>query len=83
MPYFLILNGEDGTTVEQCTREEIEERITPDADEDGEDGLVFLSKIPDDDKGCWMVDAENAAILIKGEIIVPRAVQVTTKYEVE
>ena len=37
--------------------------------------------IPDSDKGCWF-DAEGKALIIRAEIIVPKAEETVTKYSV-
>lgn len=85
MGYFIVRSGEDGTNIERVTEEELLKRITPDADGYtwyGE-GLTFLPQVPQSDKGCWMTREENPLLVIKGEIIVPRATEVVTKYRVE
>ncbi len=63
---------------------EVLKRITPaSAEVDGEDtyygvGLQFLKELPDFSK---THDGENPIVIIKGEIIVPKAVQIATKFE--
>lgn len=83
MPYFVLRCDEDGTTVQQLTAEELTKAITPDANgytEHGK-GLVFLDHIPRSDKGYWITEYERSMVIIKGEIVVPRPVQVVTKLE--
>lgn len=83
MAYFLIKSDEDGTEIVQLEAEELLKRITP--DENGDtyygSGLEFLDKVPNSDKGCWMDMSENAMLIIKGEIIKPKKIQVVSKYE--
>lgn len=81
--YFLIRCGDDGTVVEELSEETLLERITPDKDGEGYygDELTFLSKIPYNDKGYWNTEAENSAVVIKGEIIVPKPINVVKKYK--
>ena len=83
MPYFMIRCDEDGTTVEQMTADALIQAITPDSDGVTEYGknLVFLDHIPRSDKGYWMEGDEHAMLIIKGEIVVPRTVEVVTKME--
>lgn len=83
MAYFIIRSGEDGTNIEELTMREILDRISP--DEDGEyyygNELMFLEKIPEDDKGYWIGVPENATVIIEGKIVIPKKIEVTTKYE--
>lgn len=83
MAYFLITSGEDGLTVERLTETELLERIEPDENGDSYYGeaLEFLSKMPDVESGCFVGVEDNAVVLIKGEIIVPKATKVATKYK--
>lgn len=83
MPYFILTSGEDGTTIEQVTEDELKKRITPDKDGDTYYGskLEFLGKVPKNDKGCWYGVSESAMLIIKGEIVQPKAVAVAVKYD--
>lgn len=85
MSYFLIRSDEDGTTVEKVTKQQLLKYIQPDKHGEfyfGEE-LVFLEAVPPSDKGYWHNCPDNSAILIKGEIIVPKLKQVVTKYDIE
>lgn len=83
MAYFLIKSGEDGTEIIQLEAEKLLKQITPDKYGNTEYGseLEFLDEIPKSDKGCWMGVSENAILIIKGEIIKPKKIQVVSKYE--
>jgi hypothetical protein len=85
MTYFILTSGEDGTRIEQVTEAELHKRITPDKHGDhyysGSKPTVFLGSVPEDDKGCWRGVDDNAVLVIKGDIIIPQAVQTVTKYE--
>ena len=83
MPYFILRCDEDGTTVEQMTAEELTKAITPDGNgvTDYGKNLTFLDHVPRSDKGYWMEGVDNAVVIIKGEIVVPRAIEVVTKME--
>lgn len=72
MPYFLIGVSEDGAYIEEIKdiAKFLEERA---AYHD------FAPKLPDGDLNYW----NDKVVLIKGEIVTPRPVQVVTKYEVE
>ena len=80
--YFLIHSGEDGINIEALTQEEVLKRITP--NEDGETyygvDVEILKNIPSIDKGYFVTNKEDSILIIKGEIIVPRAVNMVTKY---
>ena len=76
--YFWMSSGEDGTSITPLTKKELLERL----EEENSDGQEFLSEIPDEDKGCWRAH-ENAVVIIKGRIIVPRAVEKVTKLEID
>lgn len=82
--YFLVWPGDDGTEIEELTKEELLKRISPDEDGDfyyGEE-FKFLDKIPEIDKGDWGQVPDNVAVVIEGKIVKPRSVKVVTKYEV-
>lgn len=82
MSYFCITSGEDGIDIVQLTADEIKRRITPDEDGEMYYGGVpyFCTTIPKIDKGCFMADV-NVMLIIKGEIVTPKAVATVTKYE--
>ncbi len=79
MAYFIICSDEDGMDIYQYSREELEELLN---DEDHEK-THFFDHVPTSDKGCWTEGPENSILIIKGEIIVPKAVTKVTKFEVE
>ena len=87
MPYFVITSDEDGTHVEEMSAEALLKAITPNEYGDTDYGEVpaFLKKIPKSDKGCWYGDdvPENAMLVIKGEIVVPRVVETVMKLTLE
>ena len=78
MMYFLITSGEDGTRVRPLTHSEMQKILAEVAA--GDRTYTFLDKIPPDDKGYWEAD-EHAAVIIKGEIVVPKATIVVKAYE--
>lgn len=79
--YFWCESGEDGTSIRPMTADrlqsELDERI-----KDGYAKPVFLSSVPQNDKGSWMNAPDHAVLVIKGEIIVPKAVKIVEKYQV-
>lgn len=80
---FLIRSTEDETFVEELSQEELRKRIEP--DENGEfyygERLHFLNYIPESYDGYWQDVDDNAAMLIRGEIIVPKAKKVVIEYD--
>jgi hypothetical protein len=78
MSYFLIRGSEDGETyVSEYTAAQLEKMLNgPDPDYQIEN---FVSKIPDKNITYW----DSRVILIKGEIIVPKAKEVVTKVTLE
>ena len=85
--YFVAYQTDDGVRIDgPLTREHLLNRISPD-EEDGSTTYtagqpVFLDAIPEYDGACWMRTHENALLIVKGEIVVPKPVQRVTKYEV-
>ena len=79
--YFIISPGEDGARVEQMDKEELLKRITRSEEEDTTDygDVDFLEKIEETDPNYW---GDNI-LIIKGEIVKPKAVKVVTKLEIE
>ena len=79
--YFWISSGEDGTHVWMMTKDELQKHV----DSLIEDELppVFLEKVPESDGGYWTDVDDDAVLLIKGEIVMPKAKAVVTKYEIE
>ena len=77
--YFLLRSGEDGTSITPLSDVQIEKLLADLAT--GTESYTFLDHIPDNDKGCLMTKADNSAVIIRGQIIVPKAVEVVTRYE--
>jgi hypothetical protein len=82
MMYFWCESGEDGTSIAMLNEAQIAKRLEEVAA--GDWGKVeFLSTIPRNDKGCWMGVPERAVVVIKGEIVTPKATQVVKAYTLE
>ena len=73
--YYIISNSYGDTRVRAITKKELEERIN-DADEGP---IEYLDKIEKSDTNYW----GDGVLIIKGEIIVPKAVETVTKMEVD
>lgn len=71
--YFLIQNSDGDTLISAYTQTELQRALTE------EKFTSFLPEIPALDTSYW----DNQPLIIKGRIIVPRAVQVATEYEVD
>lgn len=81
MTYFWCTSGEDGTSIEPLTENQLRKRLKEVAS--GDYGKVlFLKTIPDADNGCWMGVPDNSVVVIRGDIIVPQAKQRITEYEI-
>ena len=74
MSYFLIYQHDKEARVKQVTKKEIKEIL------DEEEAIFIKPKIEDTDPAYW---GENAYLLIKGEVIVPKPKKVVTEYEIE
>jgi hypothetical protein len=72
--YFVIRNSDGDTTVRTYTKEELLNEIS-----EGDFGDA-LSQIFDSDTNYWR---EGVALIIKGEIVTPKAEQVVTKYNID
>ena len=83
--YFLITSDEDGISINTCNDVgELRKYIEP--DEDGEYWFgepKFFDKIPDLDKGYFWDDSGKNAIIIKGNIIVPKPKKIVQEWEVD
>ena len=77
--YYMIETSEDGTTVRERTREDIQDYL--DACERDEYYPPFLTEVPrNPDTGYW---DENAVLIIEGQIKVLTPEKVVTKYTLE
>jgi hypothetical protein len=75
--YFLIHNSDGETHVEQVDPGKLAREIS----EGDYEGSNFLKKLPiNGDTNAWPV---NSYLLIKGEVIVPRTVEVVTRVEID
>ena len=80
MQYFLIWCNEDGLKIEAMSETELLKAITPGKYGDhnwGEQKITFLETFPDLFEP-WTIG--DAKIVIKGTVIVPKPVEVVTKY---
>ncbi len=79
MSYFLISTNEDGDHyVEALTEKELLDRLNGGYYGD-DDPPVFEESLPDYNMAYW----PDSCLIIKGEIVVPKAKEVTTVYEIE
>lgn len=82
--YFVLSSSEDGTSIDgPLTLGQLKARITPDTHGETYDGRHgFHATVPGSDKGCWNErEGEEKLLIIKGEIVVPKAI--ATEWEVE
>lgn len=82
--YFLITSGESGIRIKGPLDEAaLRKLIEPDKHGDYYFGrpLDFQRKVPECDRGYFTDAGDRPAILIKGEIVVPKAKTVATVYE--
>lgn len=76
--YFIITRNPDGELYTQTTdKDGIEKWMKDRIDE--EDIPTFVENLEEPDPQYWK--GEEACLIIKGEIVVPKAKEVTTKYE--
>ena len=80
--YFILSSGEDGTSISGPMPEEALLKYLQ-ADLEDDEPHTILTKVPDSDKGCWMDVPEDAILIIKGDIVVPKKKQVVTKYTLD
>lgn len=78
MSYFLIYQNDKEATVKKVTEKELQEMLKEMVE--NEEEVIFISKIESTDPAYW---EENASLLIKGEIIVPKPKKFVTKYEID
>jgi hypothetical protein len=84
MSYFIVRSGEGGTVIDgPMTAAEVLKKTTPDKNGNAYygSGLTFLKDIPPNDGGYWSGVEDGALLVIKGEIVVPRPVEITTRLE--
>jgi hypothetical protein len=84
MNYYLIKCDANGISIQEFTKERLEKELQKGIlDADGKP-LDFLSLLADDsDRWQYRSLSDNGGnIIIKGDIVVPRAVQVTTRWEI-
>ena len=71
--YFVMSCDADGTAIWSMTKESLLKYLDEFSGE-------ILSTIPNSDPNYW---GENKIVIIKGEIIIPKPVEVVTRYELE
>jgi hypothetical protein len=84
MNYYLIKCDANGISIQEFTKERLEKELQKGIlDADGKP-LDFLSMLADDsDRWQYRSLSDNGGnIIIRGDIVVPRAVQVTTRWEI-
>lgn len=84
MNYYLIRCDADGISIQEFTKERLETELQRGIfDADGKP-LDFLSLLADDsDRWQYRSLSDNGGnIIIKGDIVVPRTVQITTRWEI-
>jgi len=75
--YFVVTWDEDGASIDEMDVAELERQLADDSLNGGE----CLPRVPDDaDTNYW---PEGRALIIKGRIVVPKAVKVVERYEVD
>ena len=82
--YFWITSGECGTTVHMLNAEQLYRSLQATVKEDegvkDEYQTRFLDAIPPNEKGHWTVGG-TPVVIIKGEIVVPKATKIVKEYE--
>lgn len=82
MSYFAILQTEDGLHIEKIKDVEAWLKEQHDPDVSPEHHTVFLGGLEFWDD-CLQAEHYPAAVLIKGEIVVPKPIKVVTEYMVD
>ena len=72
--YYVLYPGEDGMTVCELTKEQLERRLA----EEYYGRREFLDHVPEGDHNYW----GPTILILKGEVVVPKVVKVVEKYEV-
>jgi len=75
--YFVIRNSDGDTTVIERNKEDLIADL--EAGEFGIEGEKILERIPNNDTNYWY---EGSVLIIKGTIVVPKAVEHITKFEI-
>jgi hypothetical protein len=84
MNYYLIRCDANGISIQEFTKERLEKELQKGIlDADGKP-LNFMPLLADDsDRWQYRSLSDNGGnIIIKGDIVVPRAIQVTTRWEI-
>ena len=77
--YFVISNSGGDTSITQMTRDKLLEQLDP--NKYGYVDLIAadaLESVPDMDTNYW----GNGFLIIKGEIVTPKAMKIITKFEI-
>ena len=77
--YFAITSGEDGTKVQQLTKEELLSLLNTEY----WGPVDYLDKVPAQDKGCFTGCGENPMLIIKGEIVRPREIKTVVELDID
>jgi hypothetical protein len=83
--YFAIRSTEDGVRVDgPMPKAMLLKRITPDKSGECYYGrsCTFLDRLPEADGGHWMGVEPTQLLVIRGDIIVPKAVSVAIEYDI-
>lgn len=79
--YFVVTSIEGGLNIQMISKAELEKRLSQ---QYYGERIKLLDFLPPIDDGCFDPDsAEKAVVVIKGEVIMPQAVQKVTEYRVE
>lgn len=74
--YYVISASPDGIYVNQYTKEELEKSLADPDEYGGQNILPVLSK-SDSDPNTW----GNSILIIKGEVVIPKPIQVVKRFE--
>lgn len=78
MKYFVISTSEDGVNIETVSDEELLRRLQPEENYYG-GGARFLDAMPKEHR--WHEYGANRVLIIRGDVVVPKAVEVVKRYE--
>jgi len=81
--YFIIRGTEDGIKINQLSKKELLERITPDENGEhyyGDKELKFLDYIPAIEDGYFN---EYGIVIIKGDIVIPESKIIVKTYSID